>query len=83
MPSTVEASRWVRWNTSRPDSSVTTSPSFRVSHMPSSISNQDAMRAVGGLGNAGITMDMRAHPDGWPMVVDAVWALQSSPAPSN
>lgn len=41
--------------------------------MPSSISSQAAMRAVGGLGSVGITMDMRGHPDGWPMVVDVVW----------
>ena len=49
-PSTTDASTWVSWNTSRPDSSVTTSPSFSASHMPNSIISQAAILATGGLG---------------------------------
>ncbi|MNV28416.1 hypothetical protein D3C71_1196070 [compost metagenome] len=70
-PSTVEASTWVSWNTSNPDSRVTTRPSFNASHMPNSINSQAAMRATGGLGGAEITRDMAALPGGWPMVEDA------------
>lgn len=50
LPSTVDASTWVSWNTSRPDSSVTTRPSFSASHMPNSIISQAAILATGGLG---------------------------------
>ncbi|MNV11116.1 hypothetical protein D3C71_1016680 [compost metagenome] len=64
LPSTVEASTWVSWNTSRPDSRVTTRPSFSASHMPSSIISQAAMRAAGGLGRVGMTRDIGAHPGG-------------------